>query len=589
MDKKKCAILHISDLHIIDHIYTDNAPSRFQKSEAYLENLVKTISEEEKKYGYKVKSIIVTGDVAHTAEKEQYDEASVLLSELCSKLKIDKKNVIIVPGNHDISWSKLTNYLKENRITNKNEFYKHSDIKFEYFKNFYDAFFEDKKNFNPQSAIVDYIEIEELGIVVIGLNSVYKESQMKKDHVGFININTLKKELEELKDNLKDKFVIAVLHHSPIPIGDEKRSMVNWDDALTFLQACNINTFITGHSHVSQSVSHEAKDILRYFVTGSIGIDSKDIANTFLILREEEDELGNVNLSSVYYKRQQEVGEREYWQELTSKTDAIQFVTIKEKKGKKALESIINSDNFQGTDYDIDRVMKSTTELENENIKDKEEGYKKEEKNFLIETIKKNNLYTSGHFHWSKSVRSHSYIHTNFLFENYECLEKIKNCYFNLFRHNDIKSDLLIGYSMQGNIIGSILAIEERCDYAYIPDVERMYSDYEKKLPEGEYKTITLVLDMVYSKSILVKIIRKLRKQYAELEKINICTLFYSRTNEFELKEYEGVAVCLYYIFKLNLNKCPYNDKDAEKCIIFSEKLEHIHVLYSEEEQNENN
>jgi 3',5'-cyclic AMP phosphodiesterase CpdA len=49
--------------------------------------------------------LVITGDIAHSGEPQQYSEALRSLSYIRDKLGIAKERVALVPGNHDVSWA----------------------------------------------------------------------------------------------------------------------------------------------------------------------------------------------------------------------------------------------------------------------------------------------------------------------------------------------------------------------------------------------------------------------------------------------------------------------------------------------------
>ena len=64
---------------------------------------------------------------------------------------------------------------------------------------------------------------------------------------------------------------------------------------------------------------------------------------------------------------------------------------------------------------------------------------------------------------------------------------------------------------------------------------------------------------------------------------MNICTLFYTNSDDFPLNSYQEVDVNFSYVYQIDINTCPYKNKN--ECIVYREKLDTIHVLYSEEEE----
>lgn len=576
MKESKTAILHISDLHMADVKFTDNEASLFQKSKSYINIFINRLKEIVEQEHITKLYLIVTGDLTQSSEEEEYDDALIILNEICDELCICKANVMIVPGNHDINWSHFKHKLKTEGITDKQNFHKYSEYKFEYFKSFYEKFYEGEKIFDPQKVIVDTIFINDLSLIFVGLNSIYRETHLKVDHVGSINISELKKELKLLEGDLSGNSLFGVLHHNPNAVGDDPPGIENWGEVLPIFKQYKFNKFICGHTHVSHASTIKYKDSMDFVVTGSIGLASDDIDNTFLIMVSDTDENDNIGLRPIFFKREKEGQEETYWQELSNKKNTIPFIVTKEKKGQKALEEIIEKVAKTYEEDELSNSSKMPMEKQNQ------DEYDIKIKEYLIRTIKKNNLYISGHFHWSDRGRSHSFIQTNYLFENYDCVEKIKLCYLNLLKKQKGEVDLLIGYAMQGNVMGSLLAIEKGWKYSYCPAVGKRYSEYEKEFPEGDFKSIVVIADLVYTDNLLKWLVKILKGKYKELTKITIYALFDTNDIEVNLKTHMGIQVDFHSSYHIPINTCPFSDPN--ECIIYKENLETVNILYSEEE-----
>lgn len=572
MMSKRIAIVHISDLHIADIPYVDDTPSRLQDPkylECFIQKIKKLMEDIENKY------MVITGDLTQTATKEEYNTVKEILVKICDNTDIRRENVIIVPGNHDICWEKFKQRLKEKGVTCRKEFHKYSQEKFYEFKEFYDDFFKGIKNFDPDKAIFDFVQIEGSKVCLLGVNSIFHESNLNEDHFGCINAKKLEEDLTAYKKELEDKFSFAVLHHTPIAIGDEVRSIKNWETMIPFFSKNNIKSFICGHTHVSNSSLIQTTDNISYFVTGSLGKDEEGIANTFLILEEGKDDKDNKGFVPNYYKWECESGEKGYWQILSEKESRVPFLITQENIGIDAISTIVRK-------IDTERDISFQTDTRLAEI-DNEVDYNRDIEEFLFDVIRKNDLYVSGHFHWSKRGRSHSLVKTNYFFENYECMEKVKKCYLDLINRNHIETELVVGYAMQGSVIGSLIAIEKEWKYTYCPAVAKKYSEYEKVFPEGDYKNITVIIDLIYTDNLIKWIISKLKKKYENLKIVNVCTLLYANPGDALTEKELDVKYSLFYVHSIDISKCPYKNKD--ECMVYQKNLDSVHILYSEEEK----
>lgn len=58
--------------------------------------------------------VIVTGDLTFKGHPKEFDAAENALRQLLMRLKLDKNNLVVIPGNHDIVWAKGEETYKEN-------------------------------------------------------------------------------------------------------------------------------------------------------------------------------------------------------------------------------------------------------------------------------------------------------------------------------------------------------------------------------------------------------------------------------------------------------------------------------------------
>lgn len=127
------AILHISDLHFVLPI--ENAKTRFCQD--FEKTFIDSCKAAESKNDIKIKYLVISGDIANNSKEKEYEKALSFLNKLISEIKIDINNVLICPGNHDISWPALETAIEELSITDENKVFEEHDIKFKHFILFY--------------------------------------------------------------------------------------------------------------------------------------------------------------------------------------------------------------------------------------------------------------------------------------------------------------------------------------------------------------------------------------------------------------------------------------------------------------------
>ena len=85
-------VAHLSDLHFSD----------LMQAEIWQSQLVADLKEE---FGLQsLDGLILSGDISNTASPEEFQAAVSFVDTLCARMRIPKAHLMIVPGNHDVSW-----------------------------------------------------------------------------------------------------------------------------------------------------------------------------------------------------------------------------------------------------------------------------------------------------------------------------------------------------------------------------------------------------------------------------------------------------------------------------------------------------
>lgn len=90
--KDNNVIFHLSDLH-----FTGNNSISAKRCLEELISLIKNIEDD-----WKPNILCITGDISHKSSRSGYGKAQIWLEHLLLEIGIEKKNVIICPGNHDV-------------------------------------------------------------------------------------------------------------------------------------------------------------------------------------------------------------------------------------------------------------------------------------------------------------------------------------------------------------------------------------------------------------------------------------------------------------------------------------------------------
>ncbi|WP_439185765.1 metallophosphoesterase family protein [Carboxylicivirga taeanensis] len=245
--EKTISILHISDTHRNQEGKVDNTAlitSLIQDKENYTKN-------------DKIKEpdlIIVSGDIIYGSSKsdfdtavkeinEQYEEAEIFLNELVDIfLGGDKSKIIIIPGNHDVSFPHVQNSIKEIDISKTNdtsiytkklfsensnvrwswknlkyyEIANHSTYKYrlEPFKIFYDRFYSGLQEFSiePEKQY-NIFDCPSIGLTIVAYNSCFNNDLLNP--TGSINPNCIAGSYRDIIEyTKKGRFIIGTWHHN---------------------------------------------------------------------------------------------------------------------------------------------------------------------------------------------------------------------------------------------------------------------------------------------------------------------------------------------------------------------------------------
>ncbi|MEG0240253.1 MAG: metallophosphoesterase [Anaerorhabdus sp.] len=228
--------LHISDIHI--QLSTDWSEERINK-------MVDTLNP----YSIgKIESVFIclTGDIAFSGFRRQYDTASIMLNYLISKVKervSEDCHFFMVPGNHDLNYNtkEITNLSKE-----KNE-----AIKLSSYKHFANEFFNRNEKINEfEQKLVD---INGFTIEINLINTAFY-SKIDENDKGIHKLS--QSTLNELRIDKKANMVITLMHHAPEWFADECKHEL---EKIIFSQ----NTLVfCGHEHnlSAKKIAFENKD-----------------------------------------------------------------------------------------------------------------------------------------------------------------------------------------------------------------------------------------------------------------------------------------------------------------------------------------
>ena len=162
--------LHLSDFHL-----KSDAP---YDQDTVLQALINSLPDLVERYG-KPDLLILSGDLAHSGKKQQYDEAGAFLRDVISILGLQKERVFMIPGNHDVDRERAAGLSRTLSDTEEADIYfspklplVHVERKLSAFSKFYNDFYNGVRLFPTDTTCsMESIEVHGAAIRVMLVNS----------------------------------------------------------------------------------------------------------------------------------------------------------------------------------------------------------------------------------------------------------------------------------------------------------------------------------------------------------------------------------------------------------------------------------
>lgn len=594
-------ILHISDLHVSTKV--DNGGIVNTKIDSYLTTdndeasthyISEFIDKARTEFSGETLSLLITGDISDTGDKQQFDKAENLLKKIMTDLEIPPERVLLLPGDHDVHRRSLEN---ETDLRPNKDSHLLNSVKFKHFGEFYQRI--KNKNFPFDEVIIDYLVVDT--VVLIGFNSNYKINA--KGGLGFIPIEKFNQEVTKLKGQigLYEKHWVACWHHN-LTAGFENTNNGQWDSdnrkyLLSEIERQNIKLILTGNEHIS-----DAKTVRTIYTSDSGSFTTMKWDTTFKAYPiSTKNKISLVN--KLFALAKPNGNDQGFFWDIRSNIGAKQpdeFELFKD--NNQVISSVLELPNSNNEQQEIpdevaERVeAKPLIRYKNESVSDK-----------LYSLVREKKLFHTGHFHWSESSRAHNWIDISKLLENSKDLYFIQNAIIDIIDTFHLEKDckLLIGLGYEGNIISSKASIKYNIPYTSLPYSYRYsdHHDYEKKLnysnDDGAYKTVMIVTDVVNDGRTLRKLMKEHENSFFDkVEKTIVLSLLYTGHDELSTETLNNIQssskadsdyivsnIEFYSIMQLRVEKCPFGENYKDECLIYKDQLSCVHLFYDENSQ----
>ncbi|NEO39055.1 MAG: NACHT domain-containing protein [Moorea sp. SIOASIH] len=258
-------ILHLSDLHI----------TTGEQATLWSNQLAQDLTQDLKIPH--LDALILSGDIANYSTPEEYQAAQQFLENLRLDFPdLDPKQIVIVPGNHDLNWklskdayelcdwpsATLRERTKDHDKLQDGDYIKVTDEvirvrdetkyqqRFAHFSQFYQAIKTEPYPLDyDQQGIIDYLP--EQNLLILGLNSAWELDHHFRDRAS-IHSGAVSNALKQIRRNpdYGNCLKIAVWHH---PLNSDGSDRITDPGFMEQLAVAEFRLFLHGHIHKAQA------------------------------------------------------------------------------------------------------------------------------------------------------------------------------------------------------------------------------------------------------------------------------------------------------------------------------------------------
>lgn len=236
--------LHLSDLHFGLDNYNEKV---------VIAKLLEDIQEQIRINQVKLDFVFITGDLTASGKEEEFQSAEMFINKLSAECQVDKENIIVIPGNHDVFWNdipkvatRLCDYIENEEsvsqiIGNDSQLEMYTKG-LDHYRNFlYRNFQWAHKEKEASFSYVINKKINDISISVLALNTAWL-SYGKRNKRGKIILGE-RQVREALEETGNSQMIIALMHH---PF-----EWLEWFDAQAVQEMLERRTdfILNGHEH----------------------------------------------------------------------------------------------------------------------------------------------------------------------------------------------------------------------------------------------------------------------------------------------------------------------------------------------------
>ncbi|MGH3854777.1 MAG: metallophosphoesterase, partial [Pseudonocardiaceae bacterium] len=283
-------ILHVSDLQFgRDPLAGGNGLTPAdQAHNAQFRRLHDDLAALSEDHGLRPDLMVVTGDLTKRGLGSEFDQAVEFLTALTEAVKLPRRRVAIVPGNHDVNRKACEAHFIDHEADEREPVAPY----WPKWKHFADAFNQFYQGINEVSFTQDepwtLFEMPDLAVVVAGLNSTIAESHRDADHYGWVGEQQLGWFADRLARYRDQGWLrLAAVHHNAVRGAVAGENLRDADDLGRRLgQPGLVNLLLQGHTHDGRL--HRLPSGLLALPTGSATVTAEtrppEVPNQYQVL-----------------------------------------------------------------------------------------------------------------------------------------------------------------------------------------------------------------------------------------------------------------------------------------------------------------
>ena len=230
---QRIGLIHLSDLQF-------GAKHRFGFPSNISDKLAHDIQRLAESESFFPLYLVLSGDISETSSKIEFEDAVKSIQSIATQLAIDSRNILVVPGNHDVNWE----------LAKSGKLIGHNSIKFQLFNEFV-------RRLGATTVLneerYELVPDHQHGLSFLLINSA--ENEDDEIHVGHVDIKKMLAGFEQ-KHYQSQRFPtytkIAIMHHSIYGTGSEQ--IDNAKDVEAVLIKNNFHILLNGHCHVYETM-----------------------------------------------------------------------------------------------------------------------------------------------------------------------------------------------------------------------------------------------------------------------------------------------------------------------------------------------